>query len=42
MNFEATAERIARLDDQAAFANLAVSKKRKDEAAEAAEIEGRP
>ena len=30
MNFEATAERIARLDDQTAFANLAKSKKRKD------------
>ena len=29
MNFEATPERIARLDDQTAFANLAVSKKRK-------------
>ncbi|MCK1472832.1 class I SAM-dependent DNA methyltransferase [Bradyrhizobium sp. CW10] len=42
MNFEATAERIARLGDQAAFTNLASSKKRKDEAAAAAEInEGR-
>lgn len=30
MNFEASAERIAKLDDQSAFANLAVSKKRKD------------
>ena len=30
MNFQASAERIARLDDQKAFANLAVSKKRKD------------
>jgi type I restriction enzyme M protein len=30
LNFEATAERIARLDDQSAFAALAVSKKRKD------------
>ena len=39
MNFEATAERIARLDEQTAFANLATSKKRKDEAAAAAEIE---
>jgi type I restriction enzyme M protein len=38
MNFEATAERIARLDDHTAFANLASSKKRKDDAA-AAEIE---
>ena len=33
MNFEATAQRIAKLDDQTAFANLATSKKRKDEAA---------
>jgi type I restriction enzyme M protein len=39
MNFEATAERIARLDDQAAFANLATSKKRKDAAAAIQEIE---
>lgn len=39
MNIEATAARIARLDDQAAFANLATSKKRKDEAAAASEIE---
>ena len=31
MNFEATPERIARLDDQTAFANLATSKKRKDD-----------
>jgi len=30
LNFEASAERIARLDDQSAFAGLAVSKKRKD------------
>ncbi len=30
LNFEATAERIARLGEQSAFANLAVSKKRKD------------
>ncbi len=36
-NFEATPERIARLDDQTAFANLAVSKKRKDAEAAAAE-----
>ena len=33
MSFEATPERIAKLDDQAAFANLAKSKKRKNEAA---------
>ena len=39
MNFEATPERIAKLDDQSAFANLARSKKRKDEAAAAREIE---
>ncbi|HXW70843.1 MAG TPA: N-6 DNA methylase [Methylocella sp.] len=39
MNFEATAERIAQLDTQTAFANLAASKKRKDEAAAAKEIE---
>ena len=39
MNFEATPERIARLDDQTAFANLAISKKRKDEAAAEREIE---
>ena len=39
MNFEATAERIARLDEQSAFANLAVSKKRKDTKAVAAEEE---
>ena len=37
MNFEATAERIARLDEQSAFANLAVSKKRKDAKTVAAE-----
>ena len=37
MSFEATPERIAKLDDQSAFANLATSKKRKDTAA--AEIE---
>ena len=42
MNFEATPERIARLDDQTAFANLATSKKRKDTAAAEREIaEGR-
>ena len=39
MNFEATPERIAKLDEQTAFANLATSKKRKDEAAAAREIE---
>ena len=38
MNFEATAERIAKLNDQAAFANLAKSKKRKDEAAVKREV----
>ena len=42
MNFEATPERIARLDDQTAFASLAKSKKRKDAAAAEREIqEGR-
>lgn len=42
LNFEATAERIARLDEQSAFANLAVSKKRKDaKAVEAEEAAGR-
>jgi type I restriction enzyme M protein len=42
MKFEATPERIARLDEQSAFANLAVSKKRKDaKAAAAEEAEGR-
>lgn len=42
MNFEARVERIARLDDQTAFANLAVSKKRKDKAlAEREEAGGR-
>ncbi len=39
MSFEATAERIARLDEQTAFANLATSKKRKDQAAADREIE---
>lgn len=37
LNFEATKERIARLDDQSPFAGLAVSKKRKDTKAMAAE-----
>lgn len=42
MNFEATPARIARLDDQTAFSNLAVSKKRKDKAqAEREAKEGR-
>ena len=39
MNFEATPERIARLDDQTSFHNLATSKKRKDSAAAEREIE---
>ena len=39
MNFEATPERIAKLDDQTNFANLAKSKKRKDAAAAEREIE---
>lgn len=38
MNFEATPERIARLDAQSAFANLATSKKRKDDKAAKQEI----
>ena len=38
MNFEATPERIAKLDEQTAFANLATSKKRKDAAAAEREI----
>jgi type I restriction enzyme M protein len=38
MNFEASPERIARLDEQSAFVNLAVSKKRKDAATVAKEI----
>jgi type I restriction enzyme M protein len=42
MNFEATPERIARLGDQSAFTNLAISKKRKDaKAVEAEEAAGR-
>lgn len=42
LNFAATEERIARLDTQSAFVNLAVSKKRKDaKAVEAEEEEGR-
>jgi type I restriction enzyme M protein len=39
LNFEATEERIARLDEQSAFAGLAMSKKRKDAKAMAAEEE---
>lgn len=39
MNFEATPKRIAKLDDQTAFSNLATSKKRKDIAAAENEIE---
>ena len=38
MNFEATPERIARLDNQTAFTNLATSRKRKDAAAAQHEI----
>ena len=38
LNFEATPKRIARLDEQRAFANLATSKKRKDTAAAEREI----
>lgn len=38
MNFECAPERIARLDEQAAFANLAASKKRKNEKAAEKEI----
>ena len=42
MNFEATPERIAKLDEQTAFTNLAKSKKRKDKTAAEHEItEGR-
>ncbi len=37
LTFEATPERIARLDEHSAFANLAVSRKRKDTKAAAAE-----
>ena len=39
MNFEATPERIAKLDNQTAFMNLATSKKRRDVAAAGREIE---
>src|SRR6185437_10841790 len=42
LNFEATPERITRLDEQSAFATLAISKKRKDaKAAKAEEAAGR-
>jgi type I restriction enzyme M protein len=39
MSFQATPERIARLDGHSAFINLATSKKRKDDQASAREIE---
>ncbi|MDD4347554.1 MAG: class I SAM-dependent DNA methyltransferase [Opitutales bacterium] len=39
MNFEATPERIARLDGESAFSNLATTKKRKDDDAAKREIE---
>lgn len=39
LNFQASAERIAKLDTQSAFVNLASSKKRKDVVAYRAEIE---
>ena len=38
LNFQVSAERIAKLDEQKAFENLASSKKRKNEAAYAAEV----
>lgn len=38
LNFQASAERIAKLDEQSAFVNLASSKKRKDDAAYRAEV----
>jgi type I restriction enzyme M protein len=38
LNFQVSSERIARLDAQSAFANLASSKKRKDDAAYRAEV----
>jgi len=38
LNFQVSAERIARLDEQKAFCNLATSKKRKNEVAYAAEV----
>jgi type I restriction enzyme M protein len=39
LNFQASPERIARLDEQKAFANLATSKKTKDEAGRLKDIE---
>jgi type I restriction enzyme M protein len=39
LNFQASPQRIARLDEHRAFANLATSKKRKDPAAYQAEVE---
>jgi type I restriction enzyme M protein len=41
LNFQASSERIARLDDEAAFKNLAVSKKKHAKAREKEEAEGR-
>jgi type I restriction enzyme M protein len=38
MNFEASSQRIARLEEQTAFANLAVSKKRQDSKAHQSEV----
>lgn len=38
LNFIASAERIERLNEQSAFINLAISKKRKDDAAHKAEV----
>ena len=38
LNFQASAERIAKLEDQGAFSNVASSKKRKDDAAYRAEV----
>ncbi|OAI00422.1 DNA methyltransferase [Methylomonas methanica] len=38
LNFQVSPERIARLDEQSAFVNLASSKKRKDDAAYRAEV----
>lgn len=38
LNFQASAERISKLDEQSAFVNLASSKKRKDDAAYRAEV----
>lgn len=41
LNFQASTERIARLKDQSAFANLAVSKKKDTKAKKAEETEGK-